>query len=579
MLSALPFNEIWAVDFEFNGEPGNRPNPVCMAARELRSGRRLRLWADELGPEPPFSTGSNSLIVAYYASAELGCFLVLGWPMPANVLDLFAEFRVRTNTTRRPGVSAALLNAILRHKLDGIGATEKDEMRSRVLRGGPWSNEERLAILDYCETDVDALAKLLPAMLSEQPLNLPQALFRGRCMAANAVIEHNGTPIDVPMLERFRRHWPHVQEELIARINGKYGIWEGKSFREHRFAAYLATNKIPWPRLESGRLDLSEETFRIISKSYPAITPIYEVRKDLSKLRLNELAVGSDSRNRCILSAFRARTGRNQPSNSQFIFGPSAWLRSLIRPPEDYAVSYLDFKQQEFGIAAALSGDPNMIKAYQTGDPYLAFAKQAGAVPLDATKQSHPRERELFKVTALGVLYGLSPYGLSVKLETPLVHARNLLRAHHEVYPKYWKWSDGMLDRAMLHGSLETAFGWELHVAEAPNARSLRNFMMQGCGADMLRAACVLGTENAIEISAPVHDAVLITAPIDHIDADAAAMKAYMIEASRGVLKGFEIGVDAKTFRFPDRYSDGERSAYMWETVTAVVTQAEARRA
>ena len=233
MFTALPFNEIWAVDFEFNGEPGDRPNPVCMTARELRSGQRLRLWADELGPEPPFSTAENSLIVAYYASAELGCFLVLGWPMPANVLDLFAEFRVRTNTTRRPGVRASLLNAMLMHKLDGIGATEKDEMRSLVLRGKPWTNEECLQILDYCETDVDALAKLLPAMLAEQPLNLPQSLFRGRCMAANAVIEHNGTPIDVPMLECFRRYWPHVQERLIARINGEYGIWEGKSFREN----------------------------------------------------------------------------------------------------------------------------------------------------------------------------------------------------------------------------------------------------------------------------------------------------------------------------------------------------------
>ena len=307
MFAALPFNEIWAVDFEFNAEPGNRPNPVCMVARELRSGRRLRIWADELGPQPPFSIGKDSLIVAYYASAELGCFLVLGWPMPANILDLFAEFRVRTNTTRRPGVSAALLNAMLMHKLDCIGAAEKDEMRSRISHGGPWSNGERLAILDYCETDVDALAKLLPAMLGERPLNLPQALFRGRCMAANAAIEHNGTPIDVPMLESFRRHWPHVQERLIARINDKYDIWEGKSFREHRFAGYLTANKIPWPRLESGRLDLSEETFRIMSKSYPAITPIYEVRKDLSKLRLNELAVGSDGRNRCMLSAFRAR--------------------------------------------------------------------------------------------------------------------------------------------------------------------------------------------------------------------------------------------------------------------------------
>ena len=98
-----------------------------------------------------------------------------------------------------------------------------------------------------------------------------------------------------------------------------------------------------------------------------------------------------------MLSAFRARTGRNQPSNSQFIFGPSAWLRSLIKPPEGYAVSYLDFQQQEFGIAAALSGDPNMIEAYETGDPYLTFAKQAGAVPPDATKKSHPKRTRAFQ--------------------------------------------------------------------------------------------------------------------------------------------------------------------------------------
>src|SRR3974390_318019 len=104
MLSKLPFHEIWAVDSEFNGKRGDRPNPVCMVARGLRSGQQIRLWADELGSKPPFSTGQRSLVVSYYAIAELGSFLVLGWPMPTNVLDLFAEFRVRTNTTRRPGI-------------------------------------------------------------------------------------------------------------------------------------------------------------------------------------------------------------------------------------------------------------------------------------------------------------------------------------------------------------------------------------------------------------------------------------------------------------------------------------------
>ena len=46
-----------------------------------------------------------------------------------------------------------------------------------------------------------------------------------------------------------------------------------------------------------------------------------------------------------------------------------------------------------------------MLAAYESGDCYLAFAKQAGAVPADATKKSHPAERELFKLCALGVRF------------------------------------------------------------------------------------------------------------------------------------------------------------------------------
>ena len=51
------------------------------------------------------------------------------------------------------------------------------------------------------------------------------------------------------------------------------------------------------------------------------------------------------------------------------------------------------YAQQELFIAAVLSNDPNMIEAYQSGDPYLAFAKLAGAVPADATKETHGNHR------------------------------------------------------------------------------------------------------------------------------------------------------------------------------------------
>jgi DNA polymerase I len=110
----------------------------------------------------PYPTGPDALFVAYYASAEISCHLALGWPMPERVLDLFAEFRNRTNGVPT-GSGASLLGALAFHGLDSIGTVEKDEMRALVLRGGPWSDAERGAILDYCESDVAALARLLPA--------------------------------------------------------------------------------------------------------------------------------------------------------------------------------------------------------------------------------------------------------------------------------------------------------------------------------------------------------------------------------------------------------------------------------
>jgi hypothetical protein len=91
------------VDFEFEfgghatledaGRSGERPRPVCMVAKDLRSGQTWERFRGEFGPQPPFPTGPDSVLIAYYASAELGCFRALGWQFPTFVLDLFTEFR------------------------------------------------------------------------------------------------------------------------------------------------------------------------------------------------------------------------------------------------------------------------------------------------------------------------------------------------------------------------------------------------------------------------------------------------------------------------------------------------------
>jgi DNA polymerase I len=567
------FREIWAVDFEFIAGSGERPDPVCLCARELRSGHEVRLWRDELGPVPPYPIDAGSLFVAYYASAELGCHLALGWPMPMRVLDLFTEFRCGTNGITTPAGNK-LIGALTAFGLDTMGASEKKEMQEAIGNGtwvGRYTQEE---ILDYCMGDVDALARLLPAMLPR--IDLPRALLRGRYMAAAARMEYAGVPIDAPMLNKLQQHWVPIQDKLIERIDTDYGVFEGRTFKLERFEAWLARSGIPWPRLDSGRLDLSDDTFRQMARIYPAVSPLRELRSSLADLRLNDLAVGHDGHNRTILSAFRARTSRNQPSNSRFIFGPSVWIRSLIKPPAGMAVAYIDFEQQEFAIAAKLSSDDNMLSAYASGDPYLAFAKQAGAVPEDGARDTYVSVRELFKTTALAVLYGMEAQGLALKIDQPTIIAHDLLRAHREAFRQFWRWSDAVVDHAKLTGELHTCFGWALHGCCGANPRSLRNFQMQAHGAEMLRLACCLATERGVEICAPVHDALLITAPVSAIETAVAVTREAMAEASRVVLDDFEVRTDAKITRYPDRFVDA-RGTQMWSVVTQLIEEAEAK--
>jgi hypothetical protein len=566
------FQEIVIADFEFGALPGERPDPLCLVAHELRSERRFRLWKNQFGAVPPYASGADVLFVGYYVSAELGCYRVLNWPMPSRVLDLFTEFRNRTNGLPTPG-GASLLGALAYFDLDTVGASEKRELQQAIGADAWRGRYTQAEILDYCESDVEALKRLLAAMVPR--IDWPRALVRGRYMAASSAMEHAGVPIDVEMLARLRERWTDIQDDLIAEIDVDYGVYEGRTFKAERFARWLAASNIPWPRVESGNLALDDDTFRQMGRAYPTVSPLRELRSSLSELRLNDLCVGKDGRNRTILSAFRARSGRNAPSNSKFIFGPSVWLRGLIRPPPGYGLAYVDWRQQEFGIAAALSGDSAMQAAYESGDPYLAFAKQALAVPPGATKETHGPQRELYKQCILGVHYGMEAPSLALRIAQPEIVARELLRAHRETYRRFWTWSDAAVDTAMLTGSLHTVFGWRVHVGESPNPRSLRNFPMQGNGAETLRVACCLGTERGVEICAPVHDAVLICGPLERLGEDIARMRGAMAEASRAVLGGFELGTDVHVVRYPNRYMDA-RGKTTWERVCSLVLHAGA---
>ncbi|VUX55307.1 DNA polymerase I family protein with 3'-5'-exonuclease and polymerase domains [uncultured Woeseiaceae bacterium] len=559
------FREVWLVDFEFQAPIGAHPTPVCMVAREWLTGTTIRLWKDDLEGRayPPFSQRSDAVYVAYFASAEFSCHLALGWPLPANVLDLFVEFRTATNGLWLPH-GVGILGALAYFGIPSLPIQTKEEMRALVMGGGPWSSAQEGQILDYCESDVIALEKLLPRMIGM--IDVPRALHRGRYMKAVAVMESVGIPIDHELFDTLTGEWNSIKLELIREIDARYDIYEGTHFRRSAFERYLVNNDLRWPKLPTGNLDLKETTFKSMAKIYPELIPLKNLRNILAKMRLSRLPVGPDGRNRCLLSPFRSKTGRNQPSSSRFIFNCPSWQRGLIAPTEGRGLAYLDYAQQEFGIAAALSNDQRMQDVYRSEDPYVAFAKLANAVPQDATARSHPHERKQFKECQLGVQYGMGSATLAERIGQSRVEAENLLLIHHELFPDYWKWTQAVVDHSYLTGNIKTVFGWEFLVQDSTSSRTLQNFPMQANGAEILRLACCWLTECGVAVCAPVHDALLIEAPAGELRETVSQTRHLMERASAVVLDGFQLRTDAQIINYPNRFPISDEAG-VWKQI------------
>jgi len=399
-------------------------------------------------------------------------------------------------------------------------------------------------------------------------------LWRGRCMRALAKMEWVGIPINVERFHRLGNGWEPMEKYLIETLGKQYGVFDEKgSFSQKRFARYLNKHGIGWPVLPSGHLDLKDKTFKTMAELHPELEDLRQLRYCLEKWKLRETLVGSDGFARCWLNGFGSRTGRNQPSNSEFVFGPAVWFRDyLIQPKPGWGIAYIDYEAQEFGTAAGLSGDLNMQEDYRTGDIYTAFGKRAGLLPAWATARTHVKGRERFKICVLATQYGQEYRSLAERLNQPDIVARELLKHHHKVYHRFWDWLENRVNRAMLSNEQETVFGWKHRFRERPKPNSVRNFFMQGNGAEMLRLACCLGTEGGIQICAPVHDAILMQAPLDRLEEDVARMRAYLAEASRIVLNGFVLRTEAHVFRYPEHYSDPKgRGRLMLETVTKLL--------
>jgi len=591
------FTTINVVDFEYEtsgGEydlvAGDLPKVLCMVAyvldANLQHVRTIRMWRGEFGTTPPFDIGSDALFVAYSAWAELTCFLTLGWEFPEHVFDLHTAYLAASNVLLpynpdevRKRQRKRLSDACRAYRIDGWECIDKETM-SRDIGEGRWRDYGREAGLEYCEEDVRASTELLRRQLRGRgrfQADVERVLHWSNYSAkAIAKIQARGMPIDVPLWNLVQENKAAIVGELLQQFDPSYGndspIYtpEGE-FSYERFERWLTSSGVTaWPRLESGRLDVDGDAFRMMYHT-PGIEELHALRESLGVIVRAKLPIGRDGRNRPSLFPFCTATGRNAHAKS--LYNAHASVRSFMVFPKDTIGVYLDWRTQEIGIAAALSGNQALMNDYRAGDVYHALAKLCGLTN-DADpqhwKKENPAMRQRMKPLQLGINYMMGVPSLARGLDRHPLIASTIIERHRQTYPRFWQWRNDQVHAAMLNRQIESVFGWPLYLSHSPNKRTLCNFPMQGNGAEMLRLAAWRLCEAGIIPNMLIHDGILLEVR----DKEQIAQAIDIMKATgRDVCNGFEIGVDVdQLLEYGARYRDNRPMAQkMWVTIIRVL--------
>lgn len=554
---------------------------------------------------------------SFAAHAEMTCLINLGLSLDGMAwLDLFAEARQITGShthfyTRKGGLIQACQALGVP---TSTSSAHKEAMRLLILDKPPEAHSEAdwNSILRYCAEDVRILPHLWEAISQvhcqrRKSYPLRAALFRSQYVTALAKMEHasRGFPVDTEVVNLIFDNHRLVRKFIAEECNAMYG---GRVFnyvkREDKYTLHLAgiveyvdrlDFPVDWKLTKTGRLDLSSDYLDEFCKRNPHFEPLRDTLALLSQLKSTSIRDEmKDGFIKGVSIPYYTATGRNQPLTSRgFVLNLPPWLRHIVRPKPDHVLVMADYAQEEIYLAAALSGDTELRDALLTGDVYIALAKMADAVPFDATKESHPTQRQAYKSTQLGVGYGMGAVSLGKRIfldqpatantdfEECMHSAVDILRWHKQTFRQYWRYVEQQVMYARKDGWIRARDGWTQFADQNTRFTKLQNFPMQANGAVILREAIKLLSQHPeIELVCTLHDSIMIYCHADDEDVHTNILRNCMIQAVTNVMRGLtmpmDIPVEVKSYTHEKGYVD-KRGTQMFNKVMALVRQ-EARK-
>lgn len=173
-------------------------------------------------------------------------------------------------------------------------------------------------------------------------------------------------------------------------------------------------------------------------------------------------------------------------------------IRKVFVPAEGYVFVDADYSQIELRVLAHMSGDSNLIEAYNTGEDIHAItAASVFKVPYD---QVTPEMRRNAKAVNFGIVYGISAHGLAENIGVSYKEAKDYIDKYFETFPGIRTYLDSVVDEAYVQGSVSTAFGRIRPIPELKSGNgNMRNFgervaknsPIQGTAADIMKKAMI----------------------------------------------------------------------------------------
>jgi DNA polymerase-1 len=337
-----------------------------------------------------------------------------------------------------------------------------------------------------------------------------------------AAMELEGINLDVPFLKAMSVEMATESKALELKIyetaGSTFNLASPKQLGEVLFEK-MKIGGAKQKKTKTGQYATGEEVLSYLAKDHEIVRDILEWRQmvKLQSTYIDALPNQVDSKTGRVHTDYMqavAATGRLSSNNPNLQNIPIRSVRgqqirkAFIARDENYSLLSADYSQIELRIIAALSGEDNMIAAFQNNlDIHKATAAKVFNVPLEEVTKE---QRSNAKTVNFGIIYGVSAFGLSNQTDLSRKEAAELIEAYYATYPKLKAYMSNQVDFARENGYVQTVLGRRRYLKDinSPNMmvksgaeRNAVNAPIQGSAADIIKIAMInihkkLRTEN-----------------------------------------------------------------------------------